>query len=436
MLRTDPRHVFLLLAICTVGCGKSTQARRDGGDTSLPTPDAIAGALRSFDVVAVLQSDGGSPGVPATNRFTLVLDVDAGLVIAGGEGLGAAVPVTTKNGRSFHSGGGFAVGEMGDACSGVENVAYDVFDIEVGDGTLTGTATGKATVSCGDCAFLVPISATFTGSIDKTLPTLRGFGSTATNPYDGLRVLASEPLPTSATAKLRADDGATIDLVPQIVDGPVPLIVSFTKPDVVLRAGQGYVVTLDGLVDFAGQSDRTGPPLRITSFPPAPTVSEDGFESVTGSELGGAMVMKAGSLPAISGSTSLYVGVPGAPGLDTANGRTLSVKLARQTGDTTLRFAYRIISQGTQPNFQGLLRVGSEGASAGQATYTFPAVAPTETLTVGGGAAYASAVGTMALALPPDATDEVLVVVQPITFTCGRLLPGTAGLLIDDLRLE
>src|SRR5262249_31202368 len=129
MLRVDQRHVLLLLAICAVGCGKGTQARRDGGDTSLPLPDAIAGGRQSFDVVAVLQAD-GSTGIPPTNPFTLVLDVDAGLVIAGGAGRGAAVPVTTRNGRSFHSGGSFTVGGMGDTCSGVDDVSYEVFDIE------------------------------------------------------------------------------------------------------------------------------------------------------------------------------------------------------------------------------------------------------------------------------------------------------------------
>jgi hypothetical protein len=42
----------------------------------------------------------------------------------------------------------------------------------------------------------------------------------------------------------------------------------------------------------------------------------------------------------------------------------------------------------------------------------------------------------MTVALPGDATDEVLVYVAPQIITCGPRGIMNAGLLIDDLRLE
>ena len=379
------------------GCGKTAQKNPDGGDGSLTmvdagTPDAPATGMRAFDVVAVLRAD-GSTSLPPTNRFTLVQDLSALRMIAGGNGRGAVVGVTTSDGRTFRSTGGFAVGaDNADACSGPEDIRYDSFEVTISNGSLTGTATGAATISCGDCAFMVPFSATLTGAPDKTLPTLRASGAAPATSFDSFSLVASEPLPATATAKLVADDGAAIDLIPQITSGDVPFISAFSKPDVVLRAGQGYVVTLDGLVDFAGQSDKVGPPLRFTAFVAAPTVPEDGFESATGSVLGGAMVMTDGALPAIAGHTSLYIGTQGAPALDAPNGRSLAIRLARQAGDTKLRFSYRVVAPQSATLISALVRVGSEGASPGDPIYGIGNMAtPTEKLMVGGNPVFASA---------------------------------------------
>jgi len=428
----------LVLVAGLLGCGKGTHAKPDGGDGSLATPDAQAGWPRSFDVVAVLSGD-GSTALPPTSRFTLVLDPGSGLAIAGANGRGAVITVTTDDTRRFRSSVQFyAQDENPNVCSGAEGVRYDGFDVTVTDAGLTGSATGAASISCGDCSFLVPFSATLSGVPDRTPPTLRAAGSALATPFDAFGVRASEPLPVTASARLVADDGATITLIPTVMTGDVPLIVGFSKPDVVLRSGQGYAVTFDGLVDFAGLSDPGGPPLRVGAFPAAPIIPEDGFESVTGNTLGGAMVVTTGeALPTIAGSASLYVGQPGAPGLDASNGRSLLVKLARQPGDTRLRFSYRGVSVGTQPGFSGAIRVGSEGATPGPFE-SFPGVtgAPEMlTLTVAGSPVYASAVATKDLELPVDATDEVLVSIVPNDFTCGPTRISS-GLLIDDLRLE
>jgi hypothetical protein len=427
----------LVAVLGAIGCGKSAQKNPDGGDGSLTSPDGPAAGWRSFDVVAVLAND-GSTAIPPTNRFTLVRDLTALRVIAGGNGRASVVPVSTGDGRTFHSAGSFTVGDMTmNACSGPQEVRYDSFDFTITGGSLTGTATGAASISCGDCSFFVPITATLTGTADETVPTLRAAGEHAVTPFDPIWLAASEPLPAGVTAKLVADDGASIDLVPQVLDGDLPVVVAFYKPAITLRTGQGYVVTLDGLVDFAGLSD-ADTPLRITSFPAAPTVAEDGFESATGASLGGAMVVTAAQMPPIAGNTSLYVGPPGAPGIVSTNGASLAVRLARQPGDTKLRFSYRVIAAASQGSFFGTLLVGSEGAPSGQTASGFAGMAPSaqEPVTVGGKAAYASAVTVMEQPLAADTTDSVLVLITPGSDVCraGPLL--NAGVLMDDLRLE
>jgi hypothetical protein len=424
------------------GCGKGAEKNPDGGDGSLTmvdtrTLDVPATGMRAFDVVAVLRAD-GSASLPPTNRFTLVEDQRPLRMIAGGNGRGAVVWVTTSDGRTFRSTGGFAVGaDNMDVCSGPSDVRYDSFEVTITDNSLTGTAIGTATISCGDCSFMVPFSAALTGTRDKTAPTLRASGPLPATPFESFGLVASEPLPPTATAKLVADDGAAIDLIPQITDGEVPFVAAFSKPNVVLRAGQGYVVTLDGLVDFVGQSDKVGPPLRFAVFVDAPTVPEDGFESATGTVLGGAMVMTAGVLPAIAGNTSLYIGTKGAPGLDAPNGRSLTVRLARQAGDTKLRFSYRLVAPRSTTSVSALVRVGSEGASPGDAIYVIgDGSNVTEKLMVGGSPVFASLAAAMEVPLPADATGDVLFVIAPNTILCFPGGTPNTGILIDDIRVE
>jgi hypothetical protein len=407
--------LVVLVALGAAACGK-TQVRTntDGGS------DAVGTGRRSFDITAVNNSD-GSAGVPTTTSFTLVLDAEAGLAIAGANGQSTVFPVTTTDGRTFRSLAPFDVASNVGACNVGERVRYSSLDITISgnDRDLSGTATGVATVSCGDCSFDVPISSVLFGVPDATPPTLRLLGSVPQSPFEPFGVVASEPLPTGVSARLVADDdGAAIDLVPQVVQGDVPLVVGFSKPDVVLRAGHGYSVTLDGLVDFAGHTD-AGPRLQLTGFPAAPVVPQDGFESASGSLLGGAMVVRTGgSLPAIAGDTSLYVGSQGAPVIDSAGGRSLVVKLSRQAGDTRLRVTYRAVSRQTQPAFWGWLRVGSEGASSGSPSFPFGnATGTAEMLTIANEIVYVGPVATVEETLPVDVTGEVLVIIAPTSFS-------------------
>jgi hypothetical protein len=114
------------------------------------------------------------------------------------------------------------------------------------------------------------------------------------------------------------------------------------------------------------------------------------------------------------------------------------VRLSRQAGQTKLRLSYRTVAALASTAFSGWMKVGSEGATPGPFEWWLGA-APgnaAEMLTVAGQAAFASPVDSREVMLPADVTDEVLVWITPSSSVCSVLGPMSAGMLIDDLRLE
>jgi hypothetical protein len=421
-----------LVVACAAGCGAKSLMPGAG---SVVAP-ALAGGWRAFDVVAALTttSQGGASSLPADNRFTLVVNADQGIVVAGGSGAGRVLAAAI-HGNTIAAGTTFMIGGESFDCSPAESVQYDKLTVTVDEaGSLAGTAAGRVNPTCGGCPDSVPFTAVLTGTADATEPTLLGPGPV--DPFDPFRLMVSEPLPENATLRLVADDGTAIDLLPVMADhSPVPLVLGFYNPGIVLSAGHAYGVPLDGLVDFVGHVDATSLSLSSTPFAAAPAVAQDGFESATGTTLGGAMVMTAGPLPAIVGDVSVYVGAAGAPLLESSGPTTLMVRLARQPDDKQLRFSYRVISRAMETSFYGMVRAGSEGALATPTIDWLDAPGPAETLTVAGAPAFASPVVTVQLALPADVTDEVVVAISGVPPSCVAS-SAPAGLLIDDLRLE
>jgi len=447
--------VVLLGVSAAVGPGcRSSAAAPDGGveadGDAGPGPDATTRGRRSFDVVARLtpQLDGGA-GVPfegafpATNAFTLVIDEDGGWVLGGGEGQAAFAPVTTSDGLTFRATRGFPVGIAGASCEGLVGVAYDTLDFTVNGSTLTGRATGAAMSSCGDCSFSEGFTAELLGAADVSAPIVTSDSTVVTDPFETFFVAASEPLPATAAAHLVDEAGNMTALQPVPLTAPptsapafevpdLPTIIGFEKPNVVLPPGESYAITADGLVDFAGNSDPTGIPLRFAVIAPAPLVPADGFESATGATLGGATVVTTGGpLAPITGTHSLYFGASGAPTVGTvAPGTRFLVRLALQAGDTVVRFAFRAVSM-TGEVSAGEASIGSVGGQI--ATMPLPPAAPEPELVVGVG--FESPVQTVTVPLPADATGEVVFGISTTTASCGLPVPP-AGVLIDDLRAE
>ena len=125
-------------------------------------------------------------------------------------------------------------------------------------------------------------------------------------------------------------------------------------------SGVGLSLAVDQIVDFAGLHASGDPPLRFAYFPTPPLVPQDGFESATGAQVGGATVVSDGPLPPITGARSLYLGPVGVPAPSgVAVGAALHLRLAVQPGDTTLRFSYRVVS------FQGRTFAGRDRSDVG-----------------------------------------------------------------------
>src|SRR5262249_42062045 len=156
----------------------------------------------------------------------------------------ALIGVTVDNGREFVVNQRFwAQINTTDACGKADAVHYDGLDVVLSNCGLVGTASGSASLSYNDSGVPVPISARGTGSRDQTPPTPDTGGPLPATPFDTFALPAPEPLPMTATARLVAYDGTATTLTPTVVaGGAVSLVLGFSKPDVVLRAGQSYDV--------------------------------------------------------------------------------------------------------------------------------------------------------------------------------------------------
>jgi hypothetical protein len=397
------------------------------------------GERRSFDVVATLAMPDAGPGpseLPPTVPFTLVLDPPSGAVIAGSKGVMSAGTFASR-------GGSLAIGALtvgatpAGACGSSNDLVFASLDLEVTGDSLRGTGRGEARISCGDCQFNVPFSADLAGVPDATSPVLLPVGAQPSSPFASFAFAASEPLPLAATARLVGSDGAVVDLVPTMAMGDVPIVSGFSKPDVVLPPSDGFVVALDGLVDFAGHAGAADTPLRLAPFGAAPLVPADGFESAMGAELGGATVISAGAIPPITGGKSVYFGpssAPAPPGVTV--GRVLRVRLAVPPGGTKVRFSYRIISSTNGGGFAGQVRAGSVGHAATSQALGAIATGTTD-VWPDGQSVWLSAVATQDVTLPRDHTDEVAVSVEAVGVGgCFDIGAVPAGLLVDDMRVE
>jgi hypothetical protein len=324
-------------------------AIEDRGDAAFGP--ALKG-VHAFDVTARLPPAEGSTG-SRQNRFTLVLDADARRIIVVGFGGGQVVPVRVTGAATFQTTAEFRINPATPTLEGV--VSYASLEATVSGSSLTGRFSGAASVSCGDCVSNSPVSGVVSGTAEATAPSLRGVAPF--DPFERFAFLASEPLNVTATAALVTTSGRRIELVPQVGAGAFSYVIGFIKPDVVLPFGEGYVVALDRLVDFAGHTGPADGPLRLGETPVAPLAAEDGFESADGATFGEAAVVK-DAAAVIAGTRSLYVGAADAPPLGAiAAGSALVVTLAVQPGDTRIHFSARGVSRDEAVSFWGGFRL-------------------------------------------------------------------------------
>ncbi len=379
--------------------------------------------------------------LPATQTVTLVLDTNARSAIVGAKDHDAR-PYQSNDDRTFQIDpdppGGFTVPLRGGCYP--PYVGYGAMTVMFADGaSLTGTGTGLGCVEGFGNSVCAKVSMVFAGRPDVEAPTLTVDDSGgAVDPFVGATVRASEPLPptTRPTMTSTSGDRFTLAQVPYGVPSRDAAATNFHTPNVLLRYGEGYSVIPDGIVDFAGNATTT--PATFQTVAPPPLAAPDGFESVTGTSLGGAILISGAGNPVISGAQSLYV--PLQNHRDTCANQTLlaSLRLAVPAGATTIRFSYRSVTYTSSGPGTGF--VGVEWASAGQpiSSGSLPAAQnpktftmPDQTMTLLGPVTSAE--------FPLDASTgaEVALAFMYNLLGCSTLGPcPSVGIVIDDLRVE
>jgi hypothetical protein len=328
-------------------------------------------------------------------------------------------------------------------CMRFESVSYDSITFTVNGTSLTGTAEGYTNYLSGDYFIQTPFTAAIAGGPDATPPSVlinAPFGFSAllpVNPLSPPSFRLTEPAAETSKARLVTSDGHAMDLVPSVNADADLSVVGFQSPDVVLRYGVKYHIDASGIVDLAGVHGAASD-LTFETLATPPLVAEDGFESLTTTTLGAASVIKTGSLPAITGTTSVYVSSGYGPPL-AQSGEPLTVRLPVQAGDTKVRFSYRIVAQN-----QGILGFSSVSATAtvgvvdGKISHGTQFVDGGHRTMLDGvdaGTIYLGDVQTMEIPLPAGATNEVVFELSTLGVSCGPT-PPTAGVLVDDLRVE
>jgi hypothetical protein len=439
------------LAGCSAS-GAAVDGARDGGSTVDGPRDAGSGADASgngvtdgppalagrhaFVVTSTLTPDTGSglgPAAPTTQSFTLVLDGDQRIAIGGSYDSGESVPLLGT------ADGGFALGESllifpsrTNACGW--HVQYDQLTLAIdASGRLSGNGQGGVVYEQKDRATTYSASISLVGVPDEEPPVLSLVSDgDVTDPFASFSLVASEPLPSGASPVLMSATGDRFSLT---TNSPPAFVVSFQSPSTLLRFAELYTFAIDGISDFAGNATVSAATLGFTTKPAPPLVAPDGFESVVSDKLGGAQVLTGMGAPIIDGTKSLYIAP--ASGMQRPRITQLALRLALAPGDTVVRFAYQIVSP--ELGGGGTFSLGSVGGTI--VTWWPYSGVGTTTATFPGGAQYSlGPVATAIIALPPDATGEVVLALAlpPVASpSCIEGYGGAAsGIIIDDLQTE
>ena len=454
----------VLLLAAPAGCNKKALQMRDGGGGGILPPPADAGregavsdggalsdvgggavdaawdvgftGRRSFEVTSQVSLDGGAR---ASHTFTMTLDADQRLAIIGTPGSGGLVPIeqTAGGGLRLRLGGGFtyafSVPVVG-ACGA--SLYYDDLSFVIdASGTLSGTGRGQRATFDPSGGTNVPATMILAGVPDADPPTLSlAAGGDLADPWTPLWVVASEPLPFGQPAPvLRSTGGDFLSFAAQ--SDKAPLVVLFARPTRLLRFGDQYRVTFDGITDFAGHAPTSTASATFTTRAPPPLVAADGFESVTDETLGGARILSGAGAPTISGARSLYL--PPVDSLGTGSTVTqFALRVPIAAGNTVVRFAYRTVNPGDTSNVYYV--VASVGGPIGTAVLPADVGGATTPATIDQTAVTLGPIQTATIGLPASTYVEVVLArtaSQPTS--CGGPAPRPVpGLILDDLRAE
>jgi hypothetical protein len=410
-------------------------ADADNGATDAAWDVAFAGR-RSFDVTSHVSTG----GMEIVHTFTMTLDPDQRIAIIGTPGNGDVEEVeqTAGGGLRLPLGVGrtlaFAIPAV-EACSA--SISYDDLRFIVdASGQLSGTGHGLwATYPAGGVGNL-PVTMVLEGVPDADPPTLSLVaGGDLADPWTPLWVVASEPLPGEQPRPALRSTGGDFQSFEAQSSGNDPFVAVLARPTRLLRFGDQYRVTFDGITDFARHAPTSTASATFTTRPLPPLVAADGFESVTDETLGGARVLSGAGAPTINGARSLYL--PPVDSLGTGSTVTqFALRLPIAPGNTVVRFAYRTVNPGDTSNIYYLVAsvggpIGTAQLFADPGNATTPATIDQTAVTLG-------PIQTATIGLPGSTYVEVVLArtaSQPTS--CGGPAPRPVpGIIIDDLRAE
>jgi len=416
-------------------------------DAGTPTSDASDGSVdaaatdgpsatgwpfvgrRSYVVTSTLTpvGDAGRYG-PASHTFTLVIDADTQTAIVGSKQV--SFTVNSAGALRFQGQIGF-----GTWTSGGWSVTYadGLTVVLAADGTLTGTGQGTGTTLYSDTGQSGPVTASLVGGPDTVAPVLSvAVDGPTDDPFSSLTVSASEALPLGATPRLVGTGGFEAAFSAATSNGD--FTTSFYGPAVFRWYDRTYNVAVDGIADFAGHPATATGATSFTTRAAPPLIPEDGFESATGTTLGGAQILSGAGAPTITGAGSLYI--PAISSIGPASARTRITRLALRPpvapGDTVVRFAYRFVSVTGGLSFTLACEGGKTSFKSISASGT-----PSTTVTLPGGSqVQVGPIATAEIPLPADVGSEVVFTEQVPSSPGGLPAPPVSGFIIDDLRAE
>jgi hypothetical protein len=405
-----------------------------GGATDAPRWDVPFVGRRSFVVTSQVFADGGASSV-ASHVFTMMLDADRRIAITGTTGSGevGAIEQNTAGELRLVSPLGFGV-DVPASC--VSSVTYTDLAFTIGPtGRLSGSGRGQLTTYFTESANFVGATMSLTGVPDDEAPTLAlSAGGDLVEPWTPIWIVSSEPLPAQQMRPVLRSEGGDL-MTFTAPTGMEAFVAVLATPRKLLRHGDQYHVTVEGITDFAGNAPTGTATLAFKTRPPPPLAAADGFESVTDATLGGAQVLSGAGAPTISGTRSLYV--PPVISLGTSALVTqFALRLPIAPGDRVLRFSYRIANPG--PDFGVYFVIASVGGTIVTANSFSDAGGTTTAATIGQAQVLLGPTMVATIGLPADAAGEIVfarVASQPTS--CAEPTPQPVpGLIIDDLRAE
>jgi hypothetical protein len=297
--------------------------------------------------------------------------------------------------------------------------------VDLVQGTATGSVNGLDIFDAGR------FTATIQGTLDTTPPRLTVRGpATDRSVLGDLVVEASEPLPPGARVLMTSDaNGARVDLLP--VPQGQPAIASFVAPPELLLSFSDTMrlEVLPRIEDLAGNVGSLDTPSVATIADPQ-LFLEDGFEAGAGVTLSGAaaLVESVGSVPAITGGTSLLLEPGGSATLritlpdDGGNGLTVGLQvrgLFRRPNDSFVDGDVVLVLPGTGARVQALFPEARDTAQTGDSQWR-----------------HAGPVTPLELALPAGVTGELVVVLRMAApLLCGESSSPDSAVLIDDVAV-